>query len=169
MGLFNKKNKEENKGVFSNLTPISLPESSLATQVVKVEEKPTVEVHAEPVVIPSIPVVKKTQFELSDSDVNFLGSNQYSAEAWDLVGRRHGIDPTTREPIANTQNRAFLAVAKKWPPLAPAPAETVTTKNIDANYKQVLPVPANPTAIRAEMSRRSLTTPTSSETTTEEI
>ncbi len=109
------------------------------------------------------------QFELSDSDTSFLGAAQYSDAAWQDIGRKHGIDPTTRISIENTQNRAFIAEIKKWEPLTPV-GGMVTTKNIGSSeYRQTVPVPANSGAIRDEMRKRDLTKPTSDEVVEEQV
>lgn len=117
------------------------------------------------------PTPKEKQFELSDNDAELLGASQYSDKAWDVIGRKHGIDPTTRKVIEHSHNRAFTAEIKKWEPLPSAKGGTVTTRSIDSNgvYSQDEAIPADPAAIRQEMRKRDLTKPTSPEVTTEQV
>jgi hypothetical protein len=102
---------------------------------------------------------------LSDADFEFLNLGQYSQETWEAIGRKHGVDPTTREPLPNTGGRAFVAVVRKYSPVALPGGYVVTTGNINA-------VPINPrdtAAIRASLNGRDLTKPVNNDTTTEEI
>lgn len=104
------------------------------------------------------------QFELSESDIEFLGGHQYSEKAWEMVGRKHGIDPATRK-IIDGNNRAYLAAPKRWAPLQDLTAPKIlTTENINAN-----PLPKDAQAIRDNLRNRDLTVPTSDETKTEEV
>ena len=112
------------------------------------------------------PAPKKRQIELSDTDIETLGRHQYSDVAWDLIGRRHGVDPTTRESIPNTNNRAFLAFPKLWP-VAPKPTGGILTAN---GMKQSDPVHTRSELRRmTETNSDALTQPISDHTTTEEI
>lgn len=160
-GFFKKKNND-----YQGIAPATQAVMNQMENKKQDEETASVETEAP---VKTQPAVKKKQFELSDNDFTFLGSNQYSDAAWESIGRRHGIDPATREVLPNTNNRAFLAMPKKWEPLPVSKPEMVTTKNISADYRQTAAVGATPAEIRAEMSRRNLTVPTGSEVTTEEI
>jgi len=74
------------------------------------------------------------QFELGLSDLEYLGKYQYSAAAWEMIGRRHGVDPTTRVPI-DTAGKVFEALPKRWEPLPPPDSAILSTKlmaNADA-------------------------------------
>ena len=103
------------------------------------------------------------QFELSDGDIEFLGANQYSDASWEVVGRRHSVDPSTRKLI--TAPRVFYAQVKKWAPTEPPKVDKIlTTANINST-----PLPMDSSLIREELRKRDLTIPVSDETTTEEV
>ncbi len=109
--------------------------------------------------------VQVKQFELSDADVLYLGAAQYSDDAWQHIGRKHGVDHTTREVLPNTYNRAFIAQVKKYTPLPSGLQPTImTTKNMFSDA-----VPADSAAIRDAMRKRDLTKPTSDEKFEEEV
>lgn len=148
--MFGKKRNEEEKK----------PELVVLDEIQDVPEMPVPATAP----VPLTPAVKKKQFELSDTDAEFLGSSQYTPEAWEVIGRKHGIDPSTREMLPNTNNRAFVAVPKKY-----GVDESVvngnpilTTHNINAR-----PIPA--AQVSAELARRNLTIPASDETHEEEV
>ncbi len=111
---------------------------------------------------PIAPPVKKHQFELSDNDLEFLGSNQYSEDAWLTIGYNRGFDPATREILPNTKNRAYLAVPKKYPPVPMKHTGPLSTTNIQ-------PKVVSASEIRDVMRQRDLTKPTSEEVTEEQI
>lgn len=114
--------------------------------------------------LPQVEVIKKRQFELSDTDFEFLNKHHYSSEAWESIGRKHGIDPETREPIPNTHNRAFLGMPKKYAPPQPVTGKVTTLKGMNDPL-----VPIHSSQVDAELRKRNLTLPTSDETHEEEI
>lgn len=113
--------------------------------------------------------VKKRQFELSDSDIEFLGARQYQESAWEAIGRRHGVDATTRVALPNSNNRAFLAEPKRYLDPLPVVGGIVTTQTINnvAAPINIVPIPAS--GVRDELRKRDLTKPVSTETSTEDV
>lgn len=106
-------------------------------------------------------VVKKKQFELSDTDFEILNLGQYSKAAWEKVGRRHSIDPESRESLGDKQGRAFLATPKRWDPEPPQQGGVVTTAvfnaNPNANFSNRGEITAG--SLRTTLAARNLTTP----------
>lgn len=121
-----------------------------------------------------VTVIKRKQFELGDSDITFLNQNQFSEEAWEAIGRRHGVDHTTRESLGSQyKGRGFLAIPKKWEPL-PSPVGGVLTSNgfqaATDGFINTKPISAksNMSGVQAELrGRKTLTTPIT-DTETEE-
>lgn len=115
----------------------------------------------------STPVLKR-QFELSDDDLATLARGSYSETAWELIGRKHRIDPTTKEQVGE---RAYIAVPKKWPDLTPLRGVPVTTTNIGDPTLGIAPMSAanNIAGVRASLLKRDLTKPVSEETHEEEV
>ncbi len=112
------------------------------------------------------PTEKRRQYELSDADVEFLGENQYSDEAWLRIARKHLFDPDTREYTIAGTKRAFTAIPKKdWPPYVEK-GGVLTSNGMQAG-KGVAPIPHE--MMREVLANRDLTKPTSDETHTEEI
>ncbi len=62
---------------------------------------------------------KKRQFELSTFDFDFLSKAQFSATAWVVIAKRHGVDPASVEQLPNTNNRGYLGFPKVYPREAP--------------------------------------------------
>lgn len=102
-----------------------------------VTAKPS-EINAE--VQKTTPVVVKKQVELSDFDFEILNTGQYSAVAWEAVGRRHKADPDTREAIEGSKGRGYLMVAKTWPALQPPQGVPLSTKNVNNVLNEVAPI-----------------------------
>lgn len=108
---------------------------------------------------------KKKQFELSDTDFEILNQGQYSKAAWDYIGRRHSIDPDSRESLGDKQGRAFLAFPKKWAEEPPKQGGVLTTKNINA----VSIHPSDIGSIRSSLHARDLTKPEAEAVATEQV
>ena len=138
---------------------------------------PTVEVQPKvDVDEPAAPGPVYKQFELSETDITLLNLGQYSDKAWEAVGRRHKIDPTTREKVDGSA-KVYIAVPKNWPKLPPVTGVPVTTQNIDG-MSQALGITGNAAPIqardniegvRAALRKANLTKPISDETHEEEV
>lgn len=112
------------------------------------------------------------QVELADFDIEILNAGQYSDKAWEAVGRRHKVDPTTREAIEGTKGRGFLMAPKAWPAIAPTTGVPVGTQNINIMSEftgQPVHAGSNMAAVRASLLSRDLTKPVSEETHEEEV
>jgi hypothetical protein len=78
-----------------------------------------------------IPTPPKRQYELSDNDAEYLGKKFYSKAAWLAIAIRHGFDPETMEVLEGTNDRALIAVPKKYPKPEPQKANgPLTTKKL---------------------------------------
>lgn len=111
-----------------------------------------------------VPVVKK-QFELSEDDLATLARGGYSDAAWEIIGRKHRIDPTTKEQVGRT---AYVAVPKTWPKIEAKGGVPITTANF-TNQHGAIHAGENMAAVRATLLSRDLTKPVSEETHEEEV
>lgn len=146
------------------------------TELVSETNDSVVSTKNEPIVPEMVqaPAVPARQVELADFDIEILNAGQYSDAAWEAVGRRHKVDPTTRQAIAGSNGRGFLMVPKSWPPITPPRGVPVTTQNINNilnDFGQSTPIHAegNMAAVRAALLSRDLTKPVSEETHEEEV
>jgi hypothetical protein len=109
--------------------------------------------------------VRKKQVELSDSDLEHLSSGQYSEKVWNDIGRRHGVDPTSREAIPGSAGRGFLMVAKVWPAVESPKGGILTAEGM--RYDPTVPIPA--AAARSALLSQDASEPINDETSEELI
>jgi len=110
------------------------------------------------------PVIKR-QFELSEDDLATLAHGGYSDAAWEIIGRKHRIDPATKEQVGRT---AYIAVPKTWPQVEAKGGVPITTANF-TNQHGAINASENMAAVRASLLSGDLTKPVSEETHEEEV